>query len=99
MLRGWSYLRHNLVQDLAALNRHEQLLWDTWGLTGPNPSTPEELTLLYHVATITSQPDPDPAAIIALSADPRIGVPDVVRSINPVTGESGEVKLRESKTS
>lgn len=31
-LRGVPYLRHNTLQDLAALNRHEMLLWDVWGI-------------------------------------------------------------------
>lgn len=31
-LRGIPYLWHNIVQDLAALNRHEMVLWDVWGI-------------------------------------------------------------------
>lgn len=31
-LRGIPYLWHNVVQDLAALNRHEMILWDVWGI-------------------------------------------------------------------
>lgn len=32
MLRGIPYLWHNIVQDLAALNRYEMILWDVWGI-------------------------------------------------------------------
>ena len=32
--RGWLQIKHNLIQDLAALNRREMLLWDDWGLGG-----------------------------------------------------------------
>lgn len=31
-LRGLPYLWHNVVHDLAALNRHEMVLWDVWGI-------------------------------------------------------------------
>jgi hypothetical protein len=31
-LRDIPYLWHNTVQDLAALNRNEMLLWDVWGI-------------------------------------------------------------------
>jgi hypothetical protein len=30
--RGWFSLRHHVVQDLAALNKAEMLLWDQWGI-------------------------------------------------------------------
>ena len=30
--RSWLSLRHHLVQDLAALNKAEMLLWDQWGI-------------------------------------------------------------------
>lgn len=31
-LRGVPYLWHNVVHDLAALNRYEMVLWDVWGI-------------------------------------------------------------------
>lgn len=31
-LRGMPYLWHNVVQDLAALNKREMVLWDVWGI-------------------------------------------------------------------
>ena len=30
--KGWFSLRHHLVQDLAALNKAEMLVWDQWGI-------------------------------------------------------------------
>jgi len=30
--RGWLSLRHHVVQDLAALNKAEMLVWDQWGI-------------------------------------------------------------------
>ncbi len=44
-LRSWFYLRHNLIHDLATLDKREMLLWDTWGLLVPEPSSSEELDL------------------------------------------------------
>ena len=31
LTKGWPYVRHNLIHDLAALAKHEMLLWDNWG--------------------------------------------------------------------
>jgi len=30
--KGWFSLRHHVVQDLAALNKAEMLVWDQWGI-------------------------------------------------------------------
>ncbi len=48
--RSWPYLAHNLVLDLAALNKHEMILWDAWGLGGQLTHTKEELTILDKTA-------------------------------------------------
>ncbi len=32
MTRGWAYIAHNVIHDLAALNKTETLLWDAWGM-------------------------------------------------------------------
>jgi hypothetical protein len=48
--RGWPYLRHNLVHDLAALNKVEMLLWDGWGLIERELPSQQELQLLDRVA-------------------------------------------------
>jgi hypothetical protein len=93
-LRSWFYLRHNLVQDLAALDKREMLLWDTWGLLGLEPSTPEEEALLDRVGAVTGAPDPTPADLAALyAAEPRLRVPQVVLSINPLDGAMREVDV------
>jgi len=87
-LRGWSYLRHNLVQDLAALDKREMLLWDTWGLLDDTPSWPATLELLDRVAAVAGDPDPSPAAVQALFvAAPMLRVPATVTSISPLTGD------------
>lgn len=48
-LRGIPYLWHNVVQDLAALNRYEMLLWDVWGIY-LDEVNPEGAALLDAVA-------------------------------------------------
>lgn len=46
-------LRHNLVHDLAALNKAEMLLWDSWGLIQREQLPERDLELLDHLARIT----------------------------------------------
>lgn len=49
-LRGIPYLWHNVVQDLAALNRHEMILWDVWGID-LDPVNDEGAALLDEVTS------------------------------------------------
>jgi hypothetical protein len=91
--RGWSQLQYSLVHDLAALNRHELLLWDGWGLAGRVP-TPDEFVLLDEVAALTSQADPPLAELERLYADEHLRVPSQVVSHDPLGGPPREVALR-----
>jgi hypothetical protein len=54
-LKGWWFIRANLVRDLAAQNRMELLLWDSWGdLMTPEPEPKaKQLALLDKVAILT----------------------------------------------
>jgi hypothetical protein len=53
--RGRPYVRHNLIHDLAALARHEMVLWDNWGWTEPDAAlAPEQLVVLDELAAATS---------------------------------------------
>ena len=92
-LRGWTYLRHNLVHDLAALGKREMLLWDTWGVMDGGHPTPVEIALLDRVAETTRAVPPDPAAVRALAAEPGLAVPPVVTSRSPATGEARLVRV------
>jgi len=93
-LRGWSYLRHNLIHDLATLDKCEMLLWDTWGLLTDTPATPDELDLLDRVAAITGVPDPTREDLLALhTAEPALRVPPKVMSFSPHTGQEREVRV------
>jgi hypothetical protein len=92
--RGWTQLRHNLVQDLAALNKREMLLWDTWGMLGDGGSSDGELALLDHVADVTRQPNPSFADVQSLYCDEAgLRVPDVVTSFNLISGSPERVTV------
>ena len=84
--RSWPQLRHNLIQDLAALNKAEMLLWDEWGLLLNGNSPPAERDLLDRVAEVTRAEHPERETVQALySGEPGLAVPAVVTSISPVT--------------
>jgi AraC-like DNA-binding protein len=53
--RGLSFVRGHVVQDLAALNKMELLLWDVWGLMEADVGA--ELALLDEVAEHTQAAD------------------------------------------
>jgi hypothetical protein len=98
--RGWRYLRHNLVHDLAALNKHEMVLWDQWGIVDErDPPGPEECTLLDDLAALVSGADPSLDAIRSWGARDGLAVPPHVRSYSPAGGFDAmrpvEVSLRQ----
>ena len=51
--RGWWFISHKLVQDLAAQNKMELLLWDTWGVMLKEMTGEEDLALLDKLALVT----------------------------------------------
>ena len=91
--RGWPYLRHNLVHDLAALNKTEMLLWDGWGLAEQREVGDDELALLDRLAAVTAAADPPLAELRRLFQEEALRVPPVVTSWNPLTGEPRTVAL------
>jgi len=54
-MKGLWFIRANLISDLAAQNKMELLLWDTWGLMMKDieKQTDDEWQLLDKVATLT----------------------------------------------
>lgn len=92
--RSWLQIKHNLIQDLAALNRREMLLWDDWGLGGNAPLRDEDLELLDHVADVTRAETLSLDTIKEIyEREPGLRVPEVVTSINPRTGEPRRVSV------
>jgi transglutaminase superfamily protein len=86
--RSWPYLRHNVVHDLAALNKVEMLLWDGWGLVEQDELAPPDLELLDRVAAATASVDPDLAELRRLyDGEPGLRVPSTVTSYSPLTGQ------------
>ena len=84
--RGWPYIRHNLIHDLAALAKHEMLLWDNWGWTeldgGPSPA---QLNVLDDVAAATVDSDVLPTTVMSFYEREGLTVPDHVTSYSPAS--------------
>jgi hypothetical protein len=93
MTRSWPYLAHNVVHDLAALNKVEMILWDVWGLNEREP-TDADLTLLDRVADVTAAEHLDLAELRRLFREPGLEVPRTVTSYSPLTGEPRRVTVR-----
>lgn len=86
--RGWLQLRHNLVQDLAALTKREMILWDTWGILGDDPVTDDSLPLLDGIAAVTAIPEVTYADAVSLyEREPGVHVPPQVMSFNVLANE------------
>ena len=79
--RSWPYLLHNVVHDLAALNKREMILWDDWGITeGWETITDEQLALLDEAASIMLAPDIALDDLQRLYERAEFRVPEVVTS-------------------
>lgn len=79
--RGWPYVLHNLVHDLASLAKHEMVLWDNWGLSEiQGELTAVQLELLDAVAAATSASDVTVAQIQSFYQRDELRVPPVVTS-------------------
>ena len=93
--RGWPYLRHNLIHDLAALTKRELLLWDEWGLAGLEASpSPGQLALLDDLAAVTSSPGLTVEQAGDFARQDGLRVPPAVTSYSPARSEPVQVTLR-----
>ena len=81
--RGFRFVRGHVVQDLAALNKLELLLWDIWGLMQAEPDA--ALSLLDEVAQRT-RADDGFADVRRLYATPGFAVPPRVLCLSPARG-------------
>ena len=92
--RGWPYLRHNLVHDLAALNKVEMLLWDEWGLMRSERISDSDVELLDRIAEVTRAPGAVSKDLRRwYEADSRLRVPRTVISYSPASGEPVHVRV------
>jgi hypothetical protein len=84
--RGWSYVRHNLVHDLAALSGQEMLLWDYWGLAEiAGEPTPAQLAALDELAAATCSSDVPLEQVQSFAQRDGFRVPAVVTSYSPAS--------------
>jgi Transglutaminase-like superfamily len=81
--RGLYFVRSHVVQDLAALNKMELLLWDVWGVMERRDDA--DLALIDETAARTQAPDGD-ADVRRLYAQPGLRVPGRVRCLSPARG-------------
>jgi Transglutaminase-like superfamily len=81
--RGMDFVRGHVIQDLAALNKVELLLWDVWGLMLADAGT--DLALLDEVAERTQVQDGF-ADLRRLYDTPGLAVPGRVRCLSPAAG-------------
>ena len=81
--RGFTFVRGHVVQDLAALNKVELLLWDIWGLMQAEPGA--ALGLLDEVAERTQVADGF-TDLRRLYATPGLTVPSSVTCLSPARG-------------
>lgn len=100
--RGWSEIAHHVVHDLAALNKTEMLVWDSWGLldadwAGPPPEDTtvidEISAVMDEISAVTADPAADRETLARIGARDGLRVPPVVTSIDPNGGPSRRVDV------
>jgi hypothetical protein len=96
MLRGWPYIAHNAIHDLAALNKTEMILWDVWGIQqghdgGPIPEA--DAKLLDEVCALTADPATPVQVLAGLAQREELRVPQVVTSFDPYGGPPRQVDV------
>ncbi|KAJ3290627.1 hypothetical protein HDU79_003104 [Rhizoclosmatium sp. JEL0117] len=91
-LRSWPQIAHNVMQDLAMVNKTEMLLWDCWDNLSFRNTThggdlPEsEATLMDEISKITSPTDIDVKVLQELYQRDGIRVPPTIHSENLLVG-------------
>ncbi|ONI80389.1 hypothetical protein ALI22I_44495 [Saccharothrix sp. ALI-22-I] len=90
--RGLPQVRHDLVQDLASLNKHEMILWDLWGGLRDEPEVSEEdARAADELAALLANPTADLHAAFDTDA---YRVTPVITSLDQTTQLPVEVVLR-----
>ena len=96
VLRGWPYIAHNVIHDLAALNKTEMLLWDAWGMQLSEDSgsvSAADAALLDEISATTGDPGSDPGVLAGIGARDGLRVPPVVTSFDPNGGPPRQVDV------
>ncbi len=76
-MHGLWFIAGNVIRDLAALNNHEMLPWDVWGVMTPNDAA-LDLALFDHLAEFSHAPDKHLDELRAVYEDKRVAVPGTV---------------------
>ena len=99
MFGGW-FVAHDIRIDLAALNKVETLLWDTWGTgTGGNREMTDAIRERYDRASLVACDDvPFDAARELFAESEELRTPRTVLSLAPFNGPSS-IALRASADS
>jgi hypothetical protein len=95
-LRGLPYIAHNVIHDLASLNKTEMLLWDVWGmqLGYEHGQVPEEdVAVLDEISALTADPATAPDVLAELGQRDGVRVPAVVTRLDPNGGPPRQVEL------
>lgn len=94
-LRGLTQVRHDLVQDLASLNKHEMVLWDLWGALRDVPElSEEEVEAADELAASLAVPDLTADVVRAAFETSAYRVTPVITSMSPTAQLPLEVVLR-----
>lgn len=92
-LKGWWFLQHNMVLDLAMLNSAELLVWDSWGLADPPIGQPfdaldaDEVALLDTVAELSAAGGPFTEIRRVHQEHESLRVPPAITSYTTYLGE------------
>lgn len=95
-LRGWPYLAHNVVHDLAAMNKKEMLLWDGWGMMldhGDGPIPEAHAVLLDEVSALLADVAVEPGELGELMARDGLAIPEIVTRFDPYGGPPKDVDV------
>jgi hypothetical protein len=91
-VQGWWYIRNKVLQDMAALNKREPLLWDVWGMMlrqepGEMPTLAQQL-LVDEIAELTfvSMNENISAIQAVYAGDAELRVPQKIIACSPAAG-------------
>jgi len=91
--RSWLSLRHHVVQDLAALNKAEMLVWDQWGILDEDDPL-RHAPLLDQLSRAIADPACSVAVLATWGQAAELRVPPTVTSYSPAYPDPLKVDVR-----
>lgn len=88
-LRGWAYLAHNVVHDLAFVYKKEMLLWDEWGMLAVfdgDAISEDDSKVMDEISAVTYSVDVEPAGVEELMARDGLRLTPTIVSADPMGG-------------